>query len=292
MQPYSAEGVPKTAAPVSILTLAPSSIPLNLLQDISPGQLIGTPNGTGVNAATQLDPATVQLASAGPGPLSVLRAQDEPYLIAEHIEHFATFNFTTAAAPFGWANTVSGTGAAGAQKASESGHPGIVRLQRGTTTTGRAAINVIAANYGPLLDANTVEFECWIRIDTLSDPTNRYMVRCGWFDSVSAPTKGVYMEVNDVVNVTTPGAWVLVHRTGGVSTVTDSTSTPVATAWHRLKIVTISGNSTFYVDGNNIGTVSGSGPQQGGGIGVMIVGALGTTDRLVDVDYVRWNWRP
>ena len=179
----------------------------------------------------------------------------------------------------------SGTGAAISSIAVGSLNAlGILSLDLGTTTTGRANLHSMVTN-----SANQVKFgsgraryQAKAAIHTLSNGTDTYTTRIGFFDSLNGEsTDGIFFRYTDGVN---SGKWQIVCRSNGVETASDSGTTAVADTWQRFEIdVNAAGTSVaFKIDGvattnSPIATNIPTGAGRELGYGVMALKSAGTT---------------
>jgi hypothetical protein len=183
------------------------------------------------------------------------------------------------------ASAVSGTGAATSVGQSDANHPGLLTCSTGTTATGRA---------GALTGASIIRFggglitlEALINIGTLSNATDRYIIRLGLLDTVSADAvDGAYFEYDE----STSANWRTCTASNSARTKTSSNQA-VQTGWHKLRIDVWSNASSvdFYYDGAYLRSETTNIPTAAGretGVGFWIVKSAGTTARSFDVDYI------
>jgi hypothetical protein len=183
----------------------------------------------------------------------------------------------------------SGSGGSIADQASEASHPGINRLSTGATSASGfyGLDNASSNNAVYLLNDGTLYWEWCIRIPTLSDATNRFIVHVGCASTnASVSTEMFSIRYSDNVN---SGKFLGVCRSASSETTVDTGITVVANTWYRVGAL-MNANATsaqFYVDGvatgaavtTNIPTNTG---RLGGGI-YKTVGAAAA--RTMDVDY-------
>lgn len=182
-----------------------------------------------------------------------------------------------------WSFQTSGTGAAIGQIAIGSLNAlGIYSLDLGTTTTGRCALysstNNAAINVQ--LGKGRARFQAKAAIHTLSNGTDTYSTRIGFYDGLAAEsTDGVFFRYTDSVN---SGKWQAVTRSNGTETATDTGVTAVADTWQRFEIdVNAAGTSVvFRIDGATVATNTTNIPTGTGrdfGYGAMSLKSAGTT---------------
>jgi hypothetical protein len=183
----------------------------------------------------------------------------------------------------------SGSGGSIGDQASEASHPGINRLSTGATSASGfyGLDNASSNNAVYLLNDGTLYWEWCIRIPTLSDATNRFIVHVGCASAnASVSTEMFSIRYSDNVN---SGKFLGVCRSASSETTVDTGITVVANTWYRVGAL-MNANATsaqFYVDGvatgaaitTNIPTTT---ARLGGGI-YKTVGAAAA--RTMDVDY-------
>lgn len=166
---------------------------------------------------------------------------------------------------------------------------GIMQLESGTTTTGRAAIrtnvDTLAAGGGELI------YEADVRIEDLSDATNEYDLRAGFGDSDTGDhTDGMYFEYDRNSNTD----WNIVCAGASTRTRSDSNVAVAADTWYKLRVVcNAAGDSvSFFINGTETSNspITGAnipvGFAERFGAGVWLVKSAGTTERLAYVDRI------
>lgn len=191
----------------------------------------------------------------------------------------------------GFATSTSGTGATIVLTAGEANHPGIIRHTTGTSGSGRAS-------YGSSVDGISVQtgvgffYETAVRVNTLSDGTDRFSVEFGLGDvyqAGGATQDGVFFRYIDNVSA---GAWVCNICGGGSCTTSVVGSAVVAATWYRLGLSYDGTTLTCLVNGASIGTYLSSDANwptsaELTGLQQRVQGqALGTNSRTVDSDFV------
>lgn len=188
-------------------------------------------------------------------------------------------------------SNVSGAGAAATAGNTivDQGHPGIARLQTGTSSTGRAPI------VGALITTKggAIVFESDVNIPVnLSDSTDRYIVYVGFMNSFTAESSDqICFKYSDDIN---SGRWQgITSRNGSNTTVNGGAGQVVATAtWYKLRIeINAAATSVeFFVNGTSIGTSTTNIPQETSAdqiqISVNIRKTAGTNSRAIDCDYI------
>lgn len=137
--------------------------------------------------------------------------------------------------------------------AAEAAHPGLIGNQSTSTVdcyyTLKNAGNTAASQF--VLGGGIITINWVIKINTLSNATNRYILRLGLGDTVNADqVNGTYFEYSDNVN---SGNWV--GKTASASTrSTANSTTAVSTGWHNIMVqINAAGTSVaFFVDGVQI----------------------------------------
>jgi hypothetical protein len=142
-----------------------------------------------------------------------------------------------------------GSGGSSLQTFVESGHPGVW----GVFTNGAGANwRVDRQNKFIILGGGLIVLQTVVKIPVLSDGTNRFTIRIGFGDDITAPTDGVYFLYQDNVN---SGKWECRTTSASTTTATDSGIT-TDTNWHNYTIIINSNASsvTFYIDGSLVAT--------------------------------------
>jgi hypothetical protein len=208
---------------------------------------------------------------------------------ASLVEHHDDWIAGAVASEAGWLAAQTGTGAGSSVLAAapvDENHPGILQLSTGTTATGYAAIH---RGVGSMLLGGAAIVQEWlVRVPTLSDGTNTYVLRIGLGDSTTgtAHTDGVFFEYSSAVSPN----WQIRTRANNADTTTASSTSVTAGAWVKLRLeINAPGTSvTFYVNGSAIGTHSANIPLGAGrqlGPIASIIKTVGTTARLAHIDY-------
>lgn len=185
-----------------------------------------------------------------------------------------------------WLQTNSGSGAASTDGTSEAGHPGVLDMSTGTTTTGRAAITNPGAfgTGGWLLGAGMrMALTGLQRVVELSDAVERYTVHFGLGGNFAGdvfPNDGIFFVYDDA----TSANW-LARTVSGSTPTTIDTGVPVSTDWQQLELaVDGTAEATFAIDGTDVATISTNIPTAGLSYGWRIFKSAGTTPRILVVD--------
>lgn len=130
----------------------------------------------------------------------------------------------------------------------DNAHPGSIACNMAGTGT-----NTFRAAQCIILGGGAITLNWVFRIGTLSNGTNRYILRMGLGDTVSTSdqSNGVYFEYVDNVN---SGQWQ--YKTASASTrTTNSSAVTVTTGWHNVQMnINAAANSvSFLVDGVSLG---------------------------------------
>ena len=187
-----------------------------------------------------------------------------------------------------WINHGAGTGATNSFSNTGDGtHQGIISHSTGTTATGYAGVgsaSVADTRFGTSLH----DLLCVFRLGALSDATNGFSARVGYFDrrNATSPLDGAYFSYTHSVG---SGNWQVEVYSAGVSAGPQDTGVPGDTSWHSFRIVVAADASgaDFYIDGNLVyqassGLPSGSGRETGVTVG--LIKTAGTTARLAYTD--------
>lgn len=186
----------------------------------------------------------------------------------------------------------SGTGAATSYTTiglHDANRLGVANIQTGTTTTGRSAIGS-AALESVELGGGIVRFCAVIKVPTLSDATNTFLVQAGLHDNFSGnPVDGVFFEYTHSVN---SGDWTTyVYNNGSTVGGFDTNVAVSASNWYRLEIEVNAAATEilFSIDGTVVQTFTGSIPTGNArrmGFMAQIRKTAGTTARSAYADYV------
>lgn len=201
----------------------------------------------------------------------------------------------------GLTSTVSGTGATvtfaqGSLAATQ--HLGIARSTTGSTTTGRSGLTT-ATTDSVVVGSGAIKCCCVLRIPTLSNATDIFLVQFGLFDSLTgASTDALYFSYT---HGTLAGDWavdVINNNSANLANPIDTNVAVVANQWYRLEIEINSAGTEalFKIDGTLVATVTNgvngnlpTGTARATGFGVQIRktgGTTGTNARFVEYDYV------
>jgi len=241
----------------------------------------GTVPGIGINAVN----APTATNAATLAQINGLSRRTMSMLFTDFMGRLSGFQQTDG---FVW-GAQSGSGGSIADQASEASHPGINRLSTGATSASGfyGLDNASTNNSVYLLNDGTLYWEWCIRIPTLSDATNRFIIHVGCaLANASVSNEMFSIRYSDNVN---SGKFLGVCRAASSETTVDTGITVVANTWYRVGAL-MNANATsaqFYVDGvatgaaitTNISTNTG---RLGGGI-YKTVGAAAA--RTMDVDY-------
>lgn len=137
-----------------------------------------------------------------------------------------------------------GTGAAISDYGTVAGHPGVIQLSAGTTSTGRCAVSAAPVALGSCV----VRFGAIVKLPTLSNGTVTYTARMGFGDGASGVdfVDALGFRYTDGVN---SGKWEAVGLSNSVETAVD-TGIVADTNWHLYElVVNAAGNSAdFLID--------------------------------------------
>ena len=166
---------------------------------------------------------------------------------------------------------------------------GIANEQTGTTTTGRCALGsatIEQIEFG----TGIVKYCAIVKVPTLSDGTNTFLVQCGFHDNLSgSPVDGLYFEYTHSVNA---GDWTTYVYSNSGTTGGFDTNVAVATGnWYRLEIEVNAAatQALFSINGTVVQTFTGTIPTGNARrVGFMssIRKTAGTTNRSLYADYI------
>lgn len=192
-----------------------------------------------------------------------------------------------------WLGTPVGTGATNntGNTLAQPGHPGILELVTGTTTTGQAArylggVTTGSATAGFYIAGGASSQEWLVQLSDLSNGTDRYVFDVGLFDAETLAVDAVRFRYSDNLNA---GNWTAETIASSVITATDSGVAAVAGSWVKLRIdINAAGNSiTFYVNDVLVATHTTNITAALVAPRCRIIKVLGTTSRTAYIDYFK-----
>lgn len=202
-------------------------------------------------------------------------------------DDFATGRFTDGVVgSLGWAVATSGAGSQIVGDVVGTTHPGVVRLDKGTTSTGYATIFLAATNF--VFGGGEITAEALIYLSTLPDVTDAYHLRIGFGDSASGDfTDGAYFTASEAT-----ANWQYRTAAGAVRTAANS-ATAFAAGFAKLKIVVNAAATSveFFINDASVGTLATdipSGSSQPTGFVFQIIATAGTASRSLMVDYFKF----
>lgn len=188
--------------------------------------------------------------------------------------------------------TTSGTGATVSYTTAslhDANRMGIANQQTGTTTTGRCALGsatIEQVQFG----TGIVKFCAIVKVPTLSDGTNTFLVQVGFHDNLSgSPVDGLYFEYTHSVNA---GDWTTYVYSNSGTTGGFDTNVAVSTgSWYKLEIEVNAAatQAVFSINGSVVQTFTGTIPTGNARrVGFMssIRKTAGTTNRSLYADYI------
>lgn len=321
-----AEGITSTATSAGTVTLTSSSNTQQRFTGTTFGQIVSLGDATTysngkkysvLNSSTQMISVTnnggTSLIRLGPGAAGVFILADNSTangtwvvenlnennastvvnIVDDFISHSTGVSASNPWGETNWEEVSSGTGS-GADitqaNVTTANHPGVIQLTKGTTAGGR--VSLWKGGDSSYFGSGLAVIEYLVFITTLSDGTNTYNFRVGWGDdNVGGDhVDGVYFEYNS----TTSANWIIKTANNSTRTATTS-STAVATGWHRLRIEVgpTAARADFFVDGTNIGNVTTNIPTTAARASspcIKVVGSAGTSARVFLLDYYSESW--
>lgn len=170
----------------------------------------------------------------------------------------------------------------------DSGHPGLIQLQTGTTNAGSASIaRGLGSAPGIILGGGNLYYETVINIPTLAvNGGDDYKIFIGVHDGwifTNPPNNGFFF----TYFVDTSANWIINSANGGTTTST-TTTTAVATGYTRLGIFFNGGTTTatFFIGGVSVGTINTNISTNSMNLTWTIFKTNNTTNRFIFVDYV------
>jgi hypothetical protein len=248
------------------------------------------------HAAADITSGTIATARLGTGTASAstyLRGDqtyaDPSFSPVSRAETWSDF-MANSAVP--WSTSVGGT-ASGVSFTlnGNADHPGVARLDTGTTSTGRAAVCSQLQN-ALVFGTRSQRFGSVVLTDSaLSSSTQTYTIEAGFFDNLTGGVaNAAYFTYTDAVN---SGKWQCTCTDSAGSTSVDSGITVAISTYYRLEIEVNAAASSvvFKIDGSTVATITGNIPTGTGarlGVGVNVRKSVGTTVRDCRVDYLHW----
>lgn len=173
----------------------------------------------------------------------------------------------------------------------DTGHPGVLLCNTGTTTTGSSGItlaNFQGSEFAPWkMGAATFYFKTVVKIPVLSNGTDRFTaifgVLDGFFGSSNAGEQLLFL-YSDNVN---SGNWVIQSRTNNGTITTVNTSVAVNTSWNTFEINMNAAATSCVVkiNGTIVATITTNLPTINPcGFGYEIIKSLGTTNTTLLAD--------
>lgn len=205
------------------------------------------------------------------------------------VSYYTDFTEVTASATDHWVGGVnSGTGASSTQQGASGNKMGIRRITSGTDTTG---IGTIASSPIVIEPANgTLLFESLVRIPLVSDGTETFTTRVGFYNTIAGITDQICFRYTHSVNT---GKFQAVTMKATTETAQDTLQTVVADTWYKLRVEVNAAatSATFYINDVLTNTIATNIPNTSTnifGFGAGIFKSAGTTARTLDVDYYKF----
>jgi hypothetical protein len=133
-------------------------------------------------------------------------------------------------------------------------------ISTSTSATGRGSIGAAANALVRSTNNTYLRYATLVSVETLSDGTNTYKLRCGWMDAsnpTGEPSNGVYFRYTHGTN---SGNWQFVARASGTETVINTGTAPLTgTSTMQSLIVAVSPNGSAcegYIDGVSVGVTT------------------------------------
>ena len=158
----------------------------------------------------------------------------------------------------------------------------------GTTSAGRSGLG---ANALDSIELGTRQYasRSIVRIPTLTNGTDTFLVFCGFHDSATATAvDGLYFTYTHTLN---SGNWTVeVYNSGSITSI-NTGIVAAANTWYNLEIVVnpSATSTTFKINGTLVHTFTGTHPTGSArrtGFMSLIRKALGTNARNLDIDYI------
>jgi hypothetical protein len=185
-----------------------------------------------------------------------------------------------------FSQTNSGTAASAQLLVGESGHPGILELDTGTTTGGRCMKHSETFDIIRITGTKFVN-RFLVRIPTLSDGTDTFVVRAGFLDLATGESvDAVAFRYTHSENA---GNWTAYCRQNSIETTANTSVAVVAGTWVTLEVrISEDGlTTTFYINSVLAATITTNIPNAAGrelGYGYGIFKSAGTAVRTLHID--------
>lgn len=188
-----------------------------------------------------------------------------------------------------WLNRNTGTGAiAAAHTTVDSGHPGVLELNCGTTTTGSCLIETGQnnnTNWPIILGGGAITVIWVLQLPTLSNGTDTYTIDFGLMNANNGQPiqNGVFFQYTDAG---TNAHYFAGTAKASVQTTTDSGVIALAATWTTFQInINAAGTSaTYFINGSSVATINTNMPTAQIGPNAFILKSAGTTARTMQID--------
>lgn len=204
---------------------------------------------------------------------------------------------TNGAVIWPWENPTNG-GTRGSSPSTAT-NIGIVKIGTAGNATGEASIlrgTSTAGNASFVLGGGVLIYDAIINIPTLSTGAEEYVFTCGFgdvlflFNNGEPGANACFFQYDRATSVN----WKAGTRLGGAETVAaGGAAVAVDTNWTHLRIVTNADATSveFFVDGVSLGTCAANIPTVPLTMGFKMRKTVGTTERIVNIDCVRFYLR-
>jgi hypothetical protein len=181
--------------------------------------------------------------------------------------------------------TVTGTSAAAAMDNTVAGC-GVLKLETGSTATGRAVLHGGTTTYNAYRIGTTPTFfRAYCRIPVLSDSTDTFTYFLGLNNQYGGNIPTGEQIMFSYTHGEDGGNWRLTCRTGSSESTTNGVAVAIDTDY-RLEWFYDGSTVTGWVNGTNIGTISTNIPTGAMGPIICLLKSVGTTNRAAWIDYV------
>lgn len=233
----------------------------------------------------------IKLTDAGAGSTVTVSSDFKPNDTFELYDDFITGNVgANGIGTHGWTTNTTGTGAGVAKNTSllDTLHMGIMQLTTGTTSTGRAGINLVNAEGFGVTDG-IITLEALVRVEDLSDGTNTYKFYVGLGDAHTAGdmVDGVYFSYS---SADIAGDWQGNVAGSSTRTALDTNTAVVADTWYqlRMEINAAATSVEFFINGTSKGTIADANIPTATELAFFLCKmekSAGTTSRVGYIDY-------
>lgn len=194
--------------------------------------------------------------------------------------------------PQEWGTSFTGSGATFSPGTADASHPGVVKLESGTSSTGVAfflqSSSVTDATKGRKiwLDSTPITVEFLVRYPTVPSSAEDFYGLVGLLDS-TGQTDRIFATCK-WDSGSSSARWQMFNTGGGAGSSNLAITTTVSSnTWYKVALVCTSTLVSLYVNGTPIGELSTNISTNGMTLGAVMSKVSGNTNRTMEIDYVR-----